>query len=110
MTDSDRGFEPVLGERQVVIDDETSEGTRDPSHASIRELLAEYLEGTLAAPRQDIVRQHVDRCPSCRAFLRTLESTVELVGQLPSHELPDRVRRRILDRLATTADRSVGGE
>jgi anti-sigma factor RsiW len=109
VTDSDRSAEPVVGERHEETNDEAPVETAGASHASIRDLLSEYIDGQLAPPLSDAVRQHVDRCAPCRAYLRTLESTVELARGLPTHGLPDHARRRILDRLATTADSSSGG-
>jgi anti-sigma factor RsiW len=108
VTDSDRFTEAAVSERQVAVSDETAVETRELDHAEVRGLLSDYLEGTLEAPERECVRQHLDRCPPCRAFLRTLERTVDLTGRLPMHRLPDRVRREILDRLTTTADRSGG--
>jgi anti-sigma factor RsiW len=108
VTDSDRRFDSVLDERQVMSD-ETTPPTPGDRHAVVRDMLSDYLEDALPPPLREAVQQHLDGCPSCLAFLRTLRSTVELVGQLPTHRLPDRARRRIIDRLATTADSSSGG-
>jgi predicted anti-sigma-YlaC factor YlaD len=89
VTDSERGPEPA-------------------DHVAIREQLSDYVEGTLAGSARERVGEHLEGCPPCRAFLRTLERTIDLTRGLPRHALPERARRRILDRLATTAD-SRGG-
>ena len=108
MTDSDRFTEAVVSERQVAVSDETAVETRELDHAAVRGLLSDYIEEALSAPVRELVRQHLDRCPPCRALHRTLERTVELTGRLPPRRLPDRVKQQILDRLTTTADSGSG--
>jgi anti-sigma factor RsiW len=82
---------------------------REPEHATVRALLSEYIEDTLAPESRERVAQHLDRCRACRVFLRTLERTIDLARELPEHRLSDGQRRAILDRLATAAERSGVG-
>jgi hypothetical protein len=87
-----------MPERQIAIET----GPSEPSgfdHQAVRELLSEYRDGTLRAPLANDVRAHLEHCPSCRAFLRTLEATIEAIGHLPRHRLADGAKRRITDRL-----------
>ena len=104
MTDGDRRTGPASGGRQVAVSDEASAEAVELDHRVVRYLLSEYAEGTLAPPACERVRQHLDHCAHCRAFLSTLVRTIDLTRRLPSHQLSDQAKRRILDRLSTTAD------
>jgi anti-sigma factor RsiW len=73
-------------------------------HLTVRARLSDYLEQALEGDLRERVRRHLERCPSCRAVLSTLERTVELAGGLPAQRLPDQQKRRILDRLLTAAE------
>ncbi len=58
--------------------------------------LAEYAEGSLSAHQHDLVADHLDHCPMCRAELgRELHLRGEL-GSLPVEECPARVTRNLL--------------
>ena len=76
------------------------------SHATAREQLGDDLDGSLEAPERERLATHLEACPSCRAFGRTLRSTVALARQLPRAELPETVREGLRRRLAT----ATGGE
>lgn len=69
------------------------------THSDVREVLSDYLDGTLGPSERERVREHLDDCEACRAFLETLRRTVEETGQLPQRKLPAEARRRVLDRL-----------
>jgi len=49
----------------------------------VRGLLSAYLDGELKGTAREAVRQHLERCDSCRARLRLLEETDELLEESP---------------------------
>ena len=94
---------------RVVAADEAAVETRELDHATVRGLLSEYIEDELAPDRRRRVVLHLDGCRACRAFLHTLERTIDLARRLPGHRLPDWQKRQILDRLTTAVERSGAG-
>jgi len=108
---NDRPAGASVPERDLALETAFS-APGDFDHRAVRELLSEYRDGTLRAPLANDVRAHLERCPSCRAFLRTLEATIEATGHLPPHRLADGAKRRIADRLRGLSTESVasGGD
>jgi anti-sigma factor RsiW len=101
----------ATGAREGVatVHDDTATDRAELGHAATRALLSEYLEGALEPARGERVRYHLERCRQCRAFLRTLEATISVVGRLPADRLPEGDKGRILDRLLTAMERSGSG-
>lgn len=67
-------------------------------------MLSEYLDRTLPAELCDTIETHIEGCPPCVEFVRTLEKTVDFCqrfqpGEQPS-PIPDEVRQKLLDSLA----------
>lgn len=58
-------------------------------------LLADYLDGTMPAEDRLVLDRHLDACPSCRAFLKTYETTIRLTGMLPCEEMPEDLKARL---------------
>jgi anti-sigma factor RsiW len=52
-------------------------------HAAIRARLSDYLDGSLPTPELDDMRQHLDSCPDCQAYWRTMLRLINTTGQLP---------------------------
>ena len=69
------------------------------SHSEVRAHLSDYLEGNLPEIRLRQIREHLDGCPSCRAFLATFGQTVELLNALPQPRAPSSAKRRLLDQV-----------
>jgi hypothetical protein len=60
--------------------------------------MAYYLvgeEGDAPPGLIDRLRAHMGFCPPCAAFLRTLQSTVGLVQNLPPQSAPETLRERL---------------
>jgi len=51
----------------------------------VREHLSAYLDRELTAELSAAVRAHLDACSECRALLKDLRATVDLLGRLPAH-------------------------
>lgn len=77
-----------------------------PGCGSMAERLSEYLDRELDPEACARIDDHLDTCPPCRAFLESLRRTVGLVrGARLRLELPDDVRRKILDAYRKAARR-----
>lgn len=67
------------------------------------EILADYLEQTLAADLLDDLERHLADCAPCRAYLATYRRTQALGAEAQRLEMPEemkmRLRRLLLDRL-----------
>jgi anti-sigma factor (TIGR02949 family) len=64
-------------------------------------LLVEYLEGQLPPDTHARLEQHLSRCPTCVAHVRSYQSTVSLLHSIREQDLPDELRlslRAFLDR------------
>jgi len=60
-------------------------------------LILEYLNDTLSPSVRRDFKRHLRICPDCVAFLRTYKKTAALTRSVRVEELPDKVRRNILD-------------
>ena len=72
----------------------------DPGSAVCSEIfarLSEYLDGELDPELCSGLEGHMDDCPPCQAFLESLRRTVELTRRLPGRELPEDLRRDLLE-------------
>ncbi len=61
--------------------------------------LSEYLDGELDESLRRVIEQHGGECPPCRAFVRTLERTVEIVREQPREPLPDGLKKALAEAL-----------
>jgi anti-sigma factor RsiW len=59
------------------------------------ELVTDYLDGVLPEAQQVRIREHLDLCDGCAAYVEQLRETVGLVGRL-SDELAPEFRTRLL--------------
>lgn len=64
------------------------------------ELLSQYVDGELDASLRGIIDAHGGQCPPCRAFVRTLARTVEIVRNHPREPLPAELRVALCEALA----------
>jgi RNA polymerase sigma-70 factor (ECF subfamily) len=61
------------------------------------------LDADLTSARCRRLKQHLESCPNCRAYLDSVKKTVTLFRMAPSPPLPASVHRKLFSRLATVA-------
>ena len=66
------------------------------------EYLSDYVDGDLDESIRKVIDSHGGECPPCRAFVRTLRRTVELVRANPREPLPPALRQALCDALRKT--------
>lgn len=71
----------------------------------IADLVLNYVNDTLAAQVKRDFDQHLRICPDCVAFLNTYRKTVAVINSVKVEDLPEKVRRNILDFLHGRARR-----
>lgn len=59
------------------------------------ELLAEYLEGTLASELGRELEAHLEDCRPCQAYLATYRRTVEIGREAARVEMPEEMKQRL---------------
>jgi len=69
----------------------------DRACKEITGLILDYLNDTLSPSVRRGFKRHLRICPDCVAFLRTYKKTASLTRSVRVEELPDKVRRNILD-------------
>ena len=92
-----------LHEQRRTRRDDGSVGVLELDHQAVRDRLSDYLEESLSEGEHARIREHLDSCPSCQAFSRTLERVVELAAQLPPRRLSDQAKRDLLDQVRAAA-------
>jgi len=60
-------------------------------HERVKQMMLEYIEGTLSKQDRQFVRQHLKECPSCRACLEMLLSTASRI-EVMLHEATDNIK------------------
>ena len=72
--------------------------TTDANHDVLREQVALYAIGALAAPERAAAEAHLRRCDECAAELKTLLPVASALAQLaPQHDAPAALRATILN-------------
>ncbi len=61
------------------------------------ELVTEYVEGTLDAPRRAAFEGHLGHCDWCRAYLEQIRITLRVVGDVPPEVVDPALERGLLD-------------
>jgi len=61
--------------------------------------LSEYVDGEMDESLRRLIDEHGGDCPPCRAFIRTLSRTVEIVREQPREPLPDELRKKLAEAL-----------
>ena len=59
------------------------------------EIMADFLDQTLASDVVEKLEQHLRDCPPCVAYLKTYRKTRELVGRAGRVEMPAELRARL---------------
>jgi anti-sigma factor (TIGR02949 family) len=57
--------------------------------------LSDYLDGDLPEDLCKRIEGHMNSCPPCEAFMKSLERTVRLVESLETPAMPAEVRRAV---------------
>ena len=63
------------------------------------QFLSDYIDGDLDASLREVIDRHGGECPPCRAFVRTLSHTVEIVKSHPREPLPPDLKMALLEAL-----------
>ena len=74
-------------------------GREEDGHAQVRNLSSEYLDGELDGEAAKMVEAHLEMCPPCSAFFRTLKATIGLLGSSERTLAPSNFRERLRQRL-----------
>ncbi|BBY30295.1 anti-sigma factor family protein [Mycolicibacterium sediminis] len=61
------------------------------------ELVTDYLDGSLAPDVAARFDAHLLECDGCVSYLEQFRSTISTLGRVPSDELDDGFRERLLD-------------
>lgn len=64
-----------------------------PSCAAARAALSDYLADLLMPRRARSLEEHLKSCPACQQTLAELRHTIALLGHLPRHAAPERLKR-----------------
>lgn len=67
-----------------------------PSCKEITEVATSFMEGALGPAARQGVEEHLATCAGCRTWMSQLEITVRAVGALPSPQVTDEFRARLL--------------
>jgi anti-sigma factor RsiW len=68
--------------------------------------ICDNLDEDLDSPRCRQIRQHLEACPDCRAYLDSMKKTVLLFREYPDPLLPTAVRRKLHAALRSTTGES----
>lgn len=66
----------------------------------LTELVTDYLEGRMSSQERLEFDKHVGLCRHCRAYLREMQTTVALLGQVPGEPVPDHLMDELRERFA----------
>jgi len=61
----------------------------------VRDLSSDFLEDSLPNPSRTKIQAHLRACPSCAAFIKSLASTINLLGRLPKSKPPPSLKQKI---------------
>lgn len=64
----------------------------------VTEIITDYVEGRLSFGERLRVQMHLGMCHRCRAYLRQMKMTVRTLGKMPHEDIPEDVRRELLER------------
>ncbi len=64
----------------------------------LTELVTDYVEGRQTFVERMRFELHLGMCRHCRAYLRQMRDTVQILGNLPEEAIPPRMRDDLLER------------
>ena len=65
----------------------------------VRDLSSDFLEGGLPPSSRTKIHAHLRVCLSCTAFIKSLASTITMLGKLPRSKPPPSLKRKIRERV-----------
>ena len=65
----------------------------------VRDLSSDFLEDGLPPSSRTKIQAHLRVCPSCTAFIKSLASTITMLGKLPKSKPPPSLKRDIRERV-----------
>jgi hypothetical protein len=69
----------------------------------IADLVSNYLNNSLAGRVRRRFDEHLKICPDCVAFLKTFQKTISVIHSVRAEDMPEKMRRNILDFLQSRA-------
>ncbi len=69
------------------------------NHQEVRRRMGGYLQGDLALEQRALLDAHLDGCASCAEELRALRTTVQLLRELPTPDVPSHLADRVVARI-----------
>ena len=70
-------------------------GGKEIDCPEVRDLSSDYLEDGLPPSSRSKIQAHLRVCPSCTAFIKSLLSTITMLGRLPKAQPPSSLKRNI---------------
>ena len=67
--------------------------------AKIKDLLSEYIDGTLDAQTKALIDEHLLACPKCNEELASLKTLIRELGSVESFKAPDDFLEELHERL-----------
>jgi len=74
-----------------------SRRTGEKTCKEMTDLVLDYVNDRLTADVKREFKQHLRICPDCVSFLKTYKKTVSVTRSLAPDEIPQRVRKNILE-------------
>lgn len=71
------------------------------------ELITDYLDGALSPSDQVRFLDHLDRCDKCPRYLRQIERTIRLTGELREDGMPEPWRAELLEAFRSRSGRDT---
>lgn len=62
--------------------------------------ICDSLDEDLASPQCRMIKQHLEKCPECQAYLDSLKTTIALYRAVPEPSLPARAHRNLFSTIA----------
>jgi len=62
--------------------------------------ICDHLDEDIASPRCRQIKQHLDECPNCRAYLDSLKKTIVLYRAMPEPKVPAGTHRELFKTIA----------
>ena len=84
-------------------------GKPEADCAETRAAASDFVDGELDAGAESRIARHLDKCPLCAAFVRTLRATVEMLRSTPVAAPPAGFAERLAIRLAHERETAEGG-
>ena len=75
----------------------------DEECIEVRGYSSDYIDDELDEETTQRVKDHLERCPRCPAFFKTLMATVGLLRSQDSSQPPESFRARLIERLRREA-------